>query len=206
MSRSISIFLCILSASFAFGQLDSNSVTVTASRNLNLQPDLALFSVNVSADSSATLNDILTAIQPIGVTIADLSDVRTSNTTGNQVGLEWTFMLAAPLGTLKDTNAMLVRFANTIGNSNKNFALGFSFSLQGSAFSKQLQQSQPCVIADLVSDARTRAQGMANAAGRTLSGVLAVSGMTAPVNGPAFTTSAVSQNCSVTVKFSLLGS
>jgi hypothetical protein len=205
MSRWIFGSFFLISASFALGQLDSNSVTVTASRNSNLQPDLILFTVTVYADSRAALNDILAAVQPAGVTIADLTGVSTANTNPSQVGLQWSFALTTPLGSLKDTSSMLTRLQGTIGQSNKSLSMALAFSLQGSAFSKQLQQSQPCVITDLLNDARTKAQGMANAAGRTLSSVLAVSGMTAPVNGPAYTTSAVSQNCSVTVKFGLLG-
>ena len=37
-----------MSASFLFGQLDSNSITVTASQGVSLQPDQVLFAVYVT--------------------------------------------------------------------------------------------------------------------------------------------------------------
>jgi len=35
----------LMSAALAFGQVDSNTVTVTASQSVNLQPDQVLFGV-----------------------------------------------------------------------------------------------------------------------------------------------------------------
>ena len=203
MSRSICAVLFLFPVSFAFAQLDSNSITVTASRTNSLQPDLALFSATVTADPSATVNDVLNALQPLHVSINDLSSVGNNGyAVANQVTLDWSFSLSAPLSNLKDTVATLTKLQGTIGQTNKSFHFSLWFSFNGTTFSPQAQQSQPCVIADLVNDARTKATGMANAAGRTLSSVLAVSGMTAPPSN----TASSAPNCSVTVKFALLGS
>jgi hypothetical protein len=206
MFRSIFAVLFLISSSSVFAQLDSNSVTVTVSRNPNLQPDLVLFNINVFADSSATLSDILNAIQPTGLTASDLYSVRTTSISSSQIALSWSFSLTAPLSSLKDTNSTLSRLQNTISQGNKGLSLALSFSLQGTVFSKQLLQSQPCVVADLVSDARTKATAMASAVGRTLSSALAISGLATPAAQPAYSSSAIPQNCSITVKFSLLGS
>ena len=65
----------LLFSPLAFGQLDSNSITVTASRNASLQPDQAVFAVSVQSGISASLDDVLAALQGSGITAANLSSV-----------------------------------------------------------------------------------------------------------------------------------
>jgi hypothetical protein len=204
MSRYISVFLLTISAAFLYGQLDSNSVTVTASRGISVPPDLALFDVAVTANSNATLNDVLAALQPLNLTAGDLGSVVNAFAGGDQLTLIWSFSFPSPLSNLKDTTARLTNLQKTIGQSNKNLGLSLSFSFTGSGISPQAQQAQPCVIADLVNDARAKATAITNASGRTLSSVLAVSSATAPVSGSSFV--GTSPGCSITVKFALLGS
>src|SRR5437870_5611563 len=49
MLRRTLLISVVLSTSLAFAQLDSNSVTVTASRSTNLQLDQAIYSVRVDS-------------------------------------------------------------------------------------------------------------------------------------------------------------
>ena len=70
----------LLSASLAFGQLDSNSITVTASQSVNLQPDQVLFAVYVSTPLTASLDDVLAAVKGAGITSANFSGVYSSAT------------------------------------------------------------------------------------------------------------------------------
>jgi len=48
-----------------FGQLDSNSVTVTATRNLNTQPDQALLEITVTSPLDATLDNVVALLQGV---------------------------------------------------------------------------------------------------------------------------------------------
>jgi hypothetical protein len=197
MSR-ISLHLFVIFGSLAFGQLDSNSVTVTATRNLTAQPDQAVFSLSVTSDLKTTLSDVLTALQPAGVTIANFSGVNTLNVyldNQPQISVVWAFNLVAPLTKTSDTVATLSALESSVPKANPKLTL--SFAIQGTQVSSQLQQSQTCSTADLISDARTQAQTLATAGGRTLSGILALSGSTQASGYPA---------CSLTVKFALLGS
>ena len=203
MCRRIPAVLFLISASLAFGQLDSNSVTVTSSSNTTPQPDQAVFSVTVGAAIGTSLNDVVSALSGSGITLANLSNVTTSlGVSGSPTfgipglapagppPLNWTFTLVAPLANTKATVAMLTGLQQTVPQ--KNSSLTLSFSIQGTQVSQQLQQSQPCAISDLLTDARTQAQTLAAAGGRTLSGILALSSATS--------------GCTVTVKFALLGS
>jgi uncharacterized protein YggE len=155
--------------SVLFGQLDSNSITVTASRSVYLQPDQVVFSISVSAPTNATLDDIVAALQGSGITAANLS--------GSSIGPPltqtlWYFMLPTPLSNIKNTVTSLTMLQQTI--SQKNNGLSLNFGVQGTVVSAQLQQSQQCVIPDLVSDARTQAQKLVVAAGLTLGPILAI--------------------------------
>jgi len=73
-----------------------------------------------------------------------------------------------------------------------NSGLTLSFSIGGTQVSPQLQQMQTCSVADLLSDARTKAQQLANAANLFLGTVLAMSSLT-PSAPP----------CLLTVKFAV---
>ncbi|HLX43565.1 MAG TPA: hypothetical protein VKR43_09030 [Bryobacteraceae bacterium] len=61
MSRKIPVHLFVISAGLAFAQLDSNSITVRASRSFTVQPDLAVFSAPISGTKSAV--STLTSLQ-----------------------------------------------------------------------------------------------------------------------------------------------
>jgi hypothetical protein len=159
------------------------------------------------------LSDILTAVQPANVTLANFSGVSTvsfqvqvGNRIQNQQGDQWTFTLAVPLANVKSTVATLTALQKSVPQANK--TLSVSFSIQGTQVSQQLQQSQSCDMTGILADARAKAQDLASAGGRTLGGTLALSTSTSTSIGtPAnpFPTSS-SQSCSATVKFALLGS
>jgi hypothetical protein len=197
MLRHISVALFLICAPFAIAQTDSNSVTVTASRTIPLQADQAIFSVSVNAGSNSTLDDVLAAVQPAGITIANFSSVFTVNATPIQPLLQWTFTLVGPLTNTKATVATLTNLLSTVAKANAGLAV--SFSLQGTQVSPQAAQSQPCAFPDLLSDAQAKAQALASSASRFVSGILALATSISNQTG------ATSQTCTATVKFSLVG-
>jgi hypothetical protein len=212
----------LLSASLLFGQLDSNSVTVTANRNANLPPDLVLFAVYVTTPLTASLDDVLAAVKSVGITSANFSGV-SSNATGTfVVGLtgttlpatptvQWTFGLPVPFAQMKATVTALNSLQQSILQNNSGFLL--SFSVQGTQVSASLQQAQTCSITGLIADATAQAQKLASAAGLNLGAILAMSsiaptsvaGNFAPVTVGLLVSSQLTtpQNCALTVKFGL---
>lgn len=143
MSR---LALILIFGSLAFGQLGSNSVTVTATRSTTLQPDQATFSVSVSSSLQTAFSDVLTALQPAGITIANLTGVG-SNTNYGPLGqatttVQWTFSLVAPLTGTSGTVAMLTALETSVAQANPNLTV--SFAINGTQVSTQLQQSQTC--------------------------------------------------------------
>ena len=220
--RKSGLLLLLLSFSpLAFGQLDSNSITVSASNNATVQPDQAIFSVSVGSSLSTGLDDVLTALQGSGITAANFSGVGT-NGVSSSLGapgvvatptLLWYFTLPAPLANTKATVATLTTVQQNIAKLNS--GLTMSFNLAGTQVSQQLAQSQTCSLSGLIASATTQAQNLAAAGGLTLGAILAMSSSTSnavssPPNNvslPGYI-STVSSGvgslpCAVTVKFNV---
>lgn len=222
MVKRLPIHLLILSIPVAFAQLDSNSVTVTATRTMTHQPDQVLFGVTVQSGLNTSLDDVVAVLQGSGITAANFSSISTPPPlvlTGNPIPapavmpmLQWTFALSVPLAKIQDTIATLSALQKSIAQQNKGLTL--SFSVQGTQVSAQLQQSQVCPIPDLLADAQAQAQKLAAAAGLSLGAVLAMSsGVSVPssvsssfsLTGLLLTPAPVLPSvCSMTVKFALL--
>lgn len=208
LARTFAVIVAV-SSSLAFGQLDSNSVTVTASRSGNLQPDQVVFRVFVSSGVDATVDDIVAALQASGIGIANFTGVSTLQVqyvNGQPTGqtLQWAFGLPVPFAKMKETVAMLTGLQASI--LKKNTGLTLTFNVQGTQVSQQLQQSQTCSNPDLLADARAQAQKLADAAGLIVGTILSLSSSTSTT---ASAGNIVSDNyyfspfCSITVKFAL---
>lgn len=194
------------------GQVSQNSVTVTASRNTNLQPDQVVFNVMVTSGLDATRDTVVAALQGAGITLANFSSVTTiqqySPAKGAAlVALGWSFTLPVALSNMKSTVGLLSAVQASIAKANQ--GLSMSFTVQGTQVSPQLQQSQTCLASDLIADARAQATKIAAAAGMSVGSVLAASGVTATTDSgstnPFSSAYTYNPGCSLTVKFALGG-
>jgi hypothetical protein len=200
--------LLVACAGLATAQVTPNSVTVTASRNTNLQPDQVMFGVSVTTPVDATRDDVITALQGSGITLANFGSVQSLQVPDGRTTktvLQWSFALPAPLASMKATIGLLTAVQKSMSQNTPAFTM--SFGVNGLQVSPQAQQSQPCSLADLVTDARTQAQKLASAAGATVGAVMAMSNATVvtdpganPLVPPTST-----PTCSLTVKFALSG-
>jgi hypothetical protein len=195
------LFAFVLSASSAFGQLDSNSITVTAIRSAAFQADQVVFSVDVTSALNTSLDDVIAAVSAAGISVANFSNVNNRYTYFNSSQppmaptIDWSFSLAVPLAKMKDTIDKLAALQKTITQNNSGMTL--AFSVYGLQVSADLARSQTCTVTDLLSDARSQAQNLATAANLYLGSVLAMSGVTS-MNAPSY---ASVSSCSLTVKF-----
>jgi hypothetical protein len=218
--RIVAAFLLV--GPLAFAQLDSNSVTVTASRAATLQADQVVFGVTVGAPMEVSLNDVVAALQSAGITLSNFVGANTQGIIPGFIGpqqlaavpVQWTFALPVAVSKLTDTASVLKNLQQNVLTNNKTWTM--SFSVQGTQVSLPLQQSQVCSLPDLLNDARVQAQKMASAAGMTLGNVLAMSSGTSTTqqgSGVYVGTSLAGfvsstqflppQVCSATVKFAL---
>jgi hypothetical protein len=189
--------VALLTCAVGYGQLDSNTVTVAASRTLTIQPDQVFFYVAVNSGIGTTLNTVLAALQPVGITATNFSSVSTGTfSTGviQMASVQWSFTLAAPFADMQTTVAALTSLQQSVMQNNSGLTL--SFSLGGTQVSQQLQQMQVCPLSGLLSDAQAQAQKLANVAGFSVGTVVAMSSSTSIPSGATLV-------CSMTVEFSL---
>jgi len=148
----------------AFGQLQTDTITITANRQVSLQPDQIVFSVTVLAAETVEIDDVVAQVAGAGISAGNLAGV-SSYLNGD---LAWNFTLAVPISQASATTTSLVQLAQ---QSNQ----AVTFYVQGTQVSQALAQTQPCSQANLISDAQAQAQSLAAAAGFSVGPALAVS-------------------------------
>ncbi len=181
-SSLVSLFVTFCAA--AFGQVDANSITVSAAHGATLQPDQAVFAVTVQSGLGTGLDDVLAALQGSGITASNLAGVASTNqyinpNASNPSMLQWTFTLSTALTNTKATVASLTTLQQNIAKQNNGLTL--SFSIVGTQVSQQLAQSQTCSLTSLIAEATAQAQSLAAAGGLTLGAIVAISGATSNV-------------------------
>lgn len=170
------LLILLIASSPVWAQLETDTITIAASRQVNLQPDQIVFNVQVLAPNTAGLDAALAKVAGTGITAADLTGVYNSSNDN----FSWVFSLPVPVSQAGATATLLAQLQQQSKQT-------VQFYAQETRISPALQQSQGCSQANLVSDARTQAQNLAAATGFSVGPVLAVS----DGSGPPFIPSAV---------------
>ena len=165
-----SLSILLLMAAPVFAQLDPHTITIAATRSINLQPDQVVFALSVSSTSIPSLDQVVTALSGLGITTANLTGVSNNYAPPS---FQWNFTLAVPISSLTATIGSLTKLQTTIAQNNSGLTL--TFYVNGTEVSQQRQQSQSCSNSDLIADATAQAQKLAGAAGLTLGPILKVS-------------------------------
>lgn len=194
MLRGFLLFAFVISPSLAFGQLDSNSVTVTASSSASLSPDQIVFTVVVSAPVDKTLDDVTSALAGSGITTANFTGVSVYSSQPSIPAyiLTWEFNVPVAFSQMQTEVAALTALQKTIAQMNNGMSL--QFTAQGTQVSTQLQQSQTCSVPALIATATSQAQALAAAADFSVGNIVKMSSVTSS-----------SPVCTMTVEFQLLG-
>jgi len=121
------IALWLAGASLAFGQLETDTITIQASRSVNLTPDQVSFYISVTADPANSLDQIVAALSGLGITASNLSNMYGAN--DNRGSLQWSFTLAAPFMKLNATIASSHRAAQSMVKNSPGMSL--TFQMQG---------------------------------------------------------------------------
>ena len=161
--------LFLASVCHVFGQ---QSLTITASRAIPIQPDEVIFAIGVVSGPNTGLDDIVAGLSGSGVTAADFVGVNSVNSQPNPI-LQWEFNLAVPISKIKDALASFTALQTTLAQNKS--GLNLTFNAVTAQVSPQLQASQPCPIFALIADARAQAQKMASSAGVSVGPILALS-------------------------------
>lgn len=207
MSKMVLAGLLSLAPAVMFAQLaqlESNTLTITATQQVNTQPDQAVFDVYVSANLTQGLNDILAALPGTGISAANIAGISTLyNGT-----VQWWFEVPVPLANVQTFVGALATGQQTFVASNNGMTLAvYPGGLQ---VSPALLASQTCPIASLVSSARAQARTIANAAGFSVGPILSLDTSSSTTNSLSFllgnpwvVNGEASPNCSVAVTFQM---
>jgi uncharacterized protein YggE len=163
---------CSLGVSFGGPQQVPNSVTVSASRTVNVPPDMVIIFAYVNSGIIATIDDALAALPGSGFTAANLYYFAANSQPGPPP-VQWEFSMAVPLSKMKDTLTALQKAAS------QNTAV--SFGVSGTQLSPQLLAAQDCSYASLLNDAQAQARQVTAAAGVSLNDLISVGDTSTPI-------------------------
>jgi hypothetical protein len=168
--RSVFWIASLLAAPVAYGQLESDTLLVRASRSIRPSPDLVLFQLQLLSNLNTGFEDVVAAMPGLGITPANLIDLQSH---AGESTASWIMYLFVPFDKLKVTAATLRRLQQTVSQNPNSMML--SFGVLGSQVSSESKLSQTCSISDLVSDARRQADQVAAAAGLMAGPILGMS-------------------------------
>jgi len=165
--------------------LDANSIVVSATKNVVLVPTDVTFTLNVSADYSVTLEQVLAAVD-FGLTAESLVGVNSYPVAPypyNTSRIAYMLRLTVPFARMKETVDKLEKMRKGIDT---NMDLSYSTVSVGPN-QTAVNEAREKALPDLMADARKRAEALASAAGLTLGAIQAVnegynySGVSGPI-------------------------
>jgi hypothetical protein len=174
------LLLAILFAAVAFAQTEPNVITVNASRTVSVPFDQVNVAVDVLADQTAALEDVIAALQPAKISPSNLVSAGPPdfygfyNSDGSRpAGTVWSFSSSASLADLPGYLSSLAALQTTL--SKAPVVVGLNFRVTNLATSPQATAGNPCPYPALFNDASQQAQKMASAAGLKLGPVVRLS-------------------------------
>jgi uncharacterized protein YggE len=186
MRTKIAVFAsAILLSVAAFGQNDANTVTVVATRSLDVPIEQVGYSVQVKSAIDATLSQVLQEVQSVGITANDLSGVSTTAPVlqipipgivllPDTPQLIWSFSLTSRFSQFQQTLAQLRALSTPNADKKSNFTISFSIA-NASASQASIDEAANGALPDLIAEARARAKRLADAAGLTVGVILSLS-------------------------------
>ncbi|HTM48498.1 MAG TPA: SIMPL domain-containing protein [Bryobacteraceae bacterium] len=188
MTREKSAVCFLLFSALLHGQTDA--LSVTASKTVDLTPDEMTFSVVVLADQDTTLEQVLQVVKAAGITANNLGGVGSSQfgPSPNQSRLVYQFTLTTPLGKFKDTVDGFTSVRRSLLANSSNMELQTNVVAITPAEASR-EQARLQATPDLIADARKKADVLAKAAGLTLGPIVGISDVAPALNnqfGPVY--------------------
>jgi uncharacterized protein DUF541 len=181
-----SLFLFALCAS-AFAQTDG--ITVTVSRTIDLNPDQITLSLAVLTDPAVTLDQVLQATQALGLDASTFSTINFLPSYGPpppRSNLSYVFNLTIAFSKLSETNDKLVAVRRSLADASPAMDVQLN-SLVVSPTDAALDRARQGALPQLLADAKQRGDQLARAASVNLGGVLGLSESLGPatnLSGP----------------------
>jgi uncharacterized protein YggE len=180
--RTLVLILAIAVAAFA--QVDG--IATSGTRTVTLSPDEVTFNITVVTDINSTLEQAVAAVQDAGVTSKHLLGIASSEEyygpqpLSRTPRLAYGFTITLPSSKLKETTDKLEAARRRIAADSGGDVV---FTLYVNATEKAVQEARQRLVTELLAEAKTNAQFLANAAGLTLGNLLNVSENAYPASG-----------------------
>ena len=168
--------LLMLGASAVWAQptLDANSIVVTVSRTTVLVPTDATFIINVGADFTVPVEQVLAAVD-FGLTVSDIVSINSYAVyppyiASSPTRVTYALRLTVPIAKIKDTIDKLEKLRKST-----DAGIDLSYNTTGIGPSQAaVEDAHEKALPDLMGDARKRAQSLAGAAQLKLGAIQAV--------------------------------
>ena len=172
MKTTVLACLAVLLHTTAFGQDPNTGVTVTVNGSINLTPSDVSFQFGLASGTSTTLDDVIAALQDLGVTAQNLSGLSTypSGPPGSALRVSYSFTVTVPFAKFKEYTDKLDKLRRTLPDTIEFQGFGASVSPSTAAF----DDARTSIVPDLLNTARKKAQSYAAAAQIKLGPVLSV--------------------------------
>jgi uncharacterized protein YggE len=152
----------------AFAQTDG--INTTASRTITLNPDEVTFGVTVITEFGTSMEEVLAVVQDVGITSKHLMAISSTEQYygpepfDRRARLLHSFNVTHPYSKLKEISGKLEAARKTLIAESGDLA----WSLYVSASDKAVQDMRRQLLPQLLAEAKSNAEFMANAAGLTL--------------------------------------
>lgn len=149
----------------------SDGVIGTASRPITLPPSEAVFTIQVTADQTKTLDDVVPKLKDLGVGLENLLGVQVQQfgPSPSSFRIAFSFRLVVPLSRIKETNDKIAQIRR---NEVDLDVQGFTSGVQAAANS--FDELRKRLFPELLAEAKQRAQDLASGAGMSAGQVLAL--------------------------------
>ena len=153
------VILLAIGESLGFGQLDSDTLTVSVFQSFIPPPDQVVFSASVNTGVNTGLDEVIAQLKSSGITSAIFSGLYSDV---DPPALHWFFTVLVPFSEMQATIARLT-------------GPNLAFDMRGAQVSQQLREVQPCSMSSLMASAQGRAKKMADAVELVVGQVLELS-------------------------------
>lgn len=172
-----------LTAALPFAQTDG--ITVSVSRSMELPVEDANFLISVQAESGVSLEKVVGALNGLNITAKDLVGINSQQLgpSSNPPRYLYLFSFTASFAKLKDTQEALAAAKTSLLAANMDLQ---NVSIQFAPSESARETARQRLMPELLADARKRAEQIANAAGASLGRILGIGefvGATAAIIG-----------------------
>lgn len=169
-----------LTAALALAQTDG--ITVSVSRTMELPVEEASFLIAVQAESGVSLEEVIEGVKGLNITGKDLVGINSQQIglASNQPRFLYLFSFTVPFARLKDTQAALASTKISLLAATMDLQ---NVSIQFAPSETAREAARQRLMPELLSEARKRAEQIANAAGGSIGSILGIGEFVGPSIG-----------------------